>query len=249
MTAVRQRGEAVADVADTEGLRIAQIGERIERIEDVLSLAATGTFEEIEVANEDRLASVEAGMNLVLTEWREEMENTRNLNENLDLLVDERTSELQDKLALITEQNELITRQQVALQELSTPILRLWDDVIALPIIGIVDTRRSAEIMEKLLSAIMREQARFVILDITGVEVVDTKTADHFIKVVKATQLLGARCVITGIRPAVAQTLVDIGVDLSAVRTLGNLMEGLKDCIRTSSEPGGGDRASGRDRA
>jgi rsbT co-antagonist protein RsbR len=86
--------------------------------------------------------------------------------------------------------------------------------------------------MERLLDEIVARQSRFVILDITGVEIVDTKTADNFIKVMKAAQLLGARCVLTGIRPAVAQTLVDLGLDLSSIATLRNLQEGLRECLR-----------------
>jgi anti-anti-sigma regulatory factor len=127
---------------------------------------------------------------------------------------------------------EIIERQRFAIQELSTPVLQLWTNVLAMPIIGVVDSRRSAEIMERLLSEITARQSRFVILDITGVEIVDTKTADHFIKVIKAAELLGTRCILTGIRPAVAQTLVEIGVDLSSITTLRTLQDGLRECLR-----------------
>lgn len=139
---------------------------------------------------------------------------------------------INDTVADLEEQMETIHRQQVAILELSTPVLQLWDKVIALPIIGVVDTRRSAEIMERLLEEISRRKCKFVILDITGVEVVDTGTAEHFIRVVKAAQMLGTTCMITGIRPAVAQTLVGIGVELSEVMTMGDLQEGLQECLR-----------------
>lgn len=139
---------------------------------------------------------------------------------------------LNDTVAKLQNQVQTIQRQQYAIQELSTPILQLWDNVLALPIIGVVDTARSIEIMERLLSEISARQSRYVILDITGVEIVDTKTADHFIKIIKAAELLGTRCIFTGIRPAVAQTLVEIGVDLTSVVTLRNLQEGLKACLR-----------------
>jgi anti-anti-sigma regulatory factor len=139
---------------------------------------------------------------------------------------------LNDAIAEIEENMETIRRQQFAIQELSTPVLQLWDDVLALPVIGTVDTRRSADIMERLLTEVTQQQSKFVILDITGVEVVDTRTADHFIKVIKAAELLGATCLLTGIRPAVAQTLVDLGVDLSTIATLRNMQEGLKHCLR-----------------
>ena len=149
-----------------------------------------------------------------------------------DELIANLAKSLNDTIDEVQHQMEIIQRQQFAIQELSTPILQLWDNVVALPVIGVVDTKRSADIMERLLSEIVARQSKFVILDITGVEVVDTKTADHFVKMIRASQLLGARCVLTGIRPAVAQTLVDIGMDLTAIATMANLQEGLKECLR-----------------
>jgi rsbT co-antagonist protein RsbR len=110
--------------------------------------------------------------------------------------------------------------------------MEIWDDVLALPVVGVVDTHRSLEIMSHLLESIVSHQARCVIIDVTGVEVVDTKTADYLLKVVRAAALLGSRCVLTGLNPGIAQTLVEIGADLSEVRTLRNMKEGLKDCIR-----------------
>ena len=104
--------------------------------------------------------------------------------------------------------------------------------IIAMPLIGSIDTMRAKDITRALLTGIRKHQAKVVILDITGVEVVDTRTADHFIKVIKAAELLGATCLLTGIRPAVAQTLVDLGVDLSTIATLRNMQEGLKHCLR-----------------
>ena len=141
---------------------------------------------------------------------------------------DEKARALQD----LDEQLEIVERQRSAIRELSTPILQLWDGVLALPVIGVVDSKRAADIMERLLTEISSRQVRFVILDITGVEVVDTRTADHFAKMVQAVRLLGSSCILTGIRPAVAQTLVEIGVDLSAFATLRNLREGLRECLR-----------------
>ncbi|MGC4070414.1 MAG: STAS domain-containing protein [Polyangiaceae bacterium] len=152
----------------------------------------------------------------------------KQLNDDLN----RRSRELEEQVQRVMEQNELITRQQEAIQELSTPVLQLWDGVLALPVIGVVDTARSASIMERLLEEISERQSRYVVLDITGVEVVDTKTADHFVKVIQAAQLLGATCMLTGIRPAVAQTLVAIGVDLSSIKTLRTLRDGLRECLK-----------------
>lgn len=118
------------------------------------------------------------------------------------------------------------------ISQLSTPVMEIWDSVLVLPIVGVVDTRRSAEIMDTLLRRIVETRSRCVIVDITGVDLVDTKTADYLVKVVRAASLLGSRCVLTGLSPAVAQTLVNIGTTLDEVRTLRNLKDGLVDCLR-----------------
>ncbi|HLT38124.1 MAG TPA: XylR N-terminal domain-containing protein [Enhygromyxa sp.] len=127
---------------------------------------------------------------------------------------------------------ELVERQALAISELSTPVLEIWDDVLVLPVVGIVDTRRSIEIMEALLERISATHAKFVIIDVTGVEVVDTKTADYLTKVVRAASLLGTRCVLTGLSPAVAQTLVDVGANLGEIVTRRDLKDGLEVCLR-----------------
>lgn len=150
--------------------------------------------------------------------WREALEHTEY----------SLSRELERKIAVIEAQAQ-------AISELSTPIMEIWDDVLVLPIIGIIDTRRSVEIMEKLLNSIVATRSRCVIIDVTGVEVVDTKTADYLIKVVRAARLLGSYCVLTGLSPAVAHTLVAVQADLQEIRTLRNLKEGLKDCLRFMS--------------
>jgi rsbT co-antagonist protein RsbR len=142
----------------------------------------------------------------------------------------EKTMEMQ--LASEREKNDLLENMQMAIQELSTPILELWDDVLALPVIGIVDSRRSIDMMEQLLEEVVRKQARFVILDITGVELVDTATADRFLKLVTAVEYVGARCILTGTRSAVAQTLATLSVDMGPLITLRTLKDGLRECLR-----------------
>jgi len=154
---------------------------------------------------------------------------------------------------------ELIDRLRYAVDELSNPILEVWDDVLVMPIIGIVDSRRIADMVQRLLAEVARSQASFVIIDLTGVEIVDTKTADHLIKLMKKVEIVGARCVLTGIRPAVSETLVDIGVDFGRVMTLRNLKHGLREALRHKrgerdartellehEEPESGPRANGR---
>ncbi|APR85222.1 RsbR, positive regulator of sigma-B [Minicystis rosea] len=126
----------------------------------------------------------------------------------------------------------LVQRLRYAVDELSNPILEVWEGVLAMPIIGVVDSRRTADMVQRLLAEVARTQASFVIVDLTGVEIVDTKTADHLMKLMRKVEIVGARAVLTGIRPAVAETLVDIGVDLGSVTTLRNLRHGLREALR-----------------
>ncbi len=144
--------------------------------------------------------------------------------------------ELEHQLAREREKNLTLERMRQAMQELSTPVLEVWDDVLALPVIGIVDSKRSADIMERLLHEVEQRQCRFVIIDITGVDFIDTATADHFIRIINAVQILGARCILTGARGAVAQTLASLGVDLGPLVTLRNLKHALRECIRTMED-------------
>jgi rsbT co-antagonist protein RsbR len=141
-------------------------------------------------------------------------------------------AELELQLVREREKTLALERMRNAMQELSTPILEIWDDVLALPVIGVVDSRRSADMMERLLREVEHKQCRFVIIDITGVEVIDTATADHFLKIVSAVGILGARCVLTGARGAVAQTLASLGMDLGPLVTLRNLKHALRECLR-----------------
>ncbi|PCC70212.1 rsbT co-antagonist protein RsbR [Nannocystis exedens] len=126
---------------------------------------------------------------------------------------------------------DLIERQQQVIRELSTPIIEVWDGVLALPIVGLIDTVRTAEIMDNLLQAVTSTRARFAILDLTGVEVVDTGTASHLIRMIQAIRLLGAEGVLTGIHPTIAQTIVSLGVDLTRVAVFGKLRDALTHCI------------------
>jgi rsbT co-antagonist protein RsbR len=128
--------------------------------------------------------------------------------------------------------SELVERLRYAVDELSNPILEVWDDVLVMPVIGLVDSRRITDMVQRLLAEVTRTQASFVIVDVTGVEIVDTKTADHLIKLMRKVEIVGARCVLTGIRPAVSETLVDIGVDFGRVLTLRNLKHGLREALR-----------------
>jgi len=132
---------------------------------------------------------------------------------------------------------EVIERQRQVIRELSVPIIQVWDRVLALPLTGVFDSGRAAEVMEELLERVCATQSRMVILDLTGVDVLDTATANRLISLVRALGLLGCTGIVTGIRPGVAQTIVDLGVELEQIRTFALLRDGLRFCMRTLEGP------------
>ncbi|MEU0198910.1 MULTISPECIES: STAS domain-containing protein [unclassified Streptomyces] len=122
---------------------------------------------------------------------------------------------------------EVIARQREQLHEVATPVIKLWDSTVAVPLIGTLDSARSQVVMESLLDAIVAERARYAILDITGVPTVDSLVAQHLMKTVAAARLMGAECIVSGIRPAIAQTIVHLGIDLGTVLTRSSLADAL----------------------
>ena len=142
-----------------------------------------------------------------------------------------KATRLLDDLGLYTTEayqksrEDVIARQQRELLELSTPVVALWDDILALPLIGTLDSGRTQVVMESLLQKIVETGASTAIIDITGVPTVDTLVAQHLMKTVAAARLMGADCIISGIRPQIAQTIVHLGVDLSAVTTKASLAD------------------------
>ncbi len=145
-----------------------------------------------------------------------------------------RATLLLDQLGLLTMEEyqrgreEVIRRQQEEMLELSTPVVTLWDGVLALPMIGTLDSARTQIVMETLLQRIVETGAGIAIIDITGVPTVDTMTAQHLLKTVTATRLMGAECIISGIRPQIAQTIVHLGVDLGDVTTKATLADAFR---------------------
>ena len=148
------------------------------------------------------------------------------------------TNQLLDKLGLYTTEvyqtgrEKVIVRQQQELMELSTPVVTLWDGVLALPVIGTLDSSRTQVVMENLLQRIVETGALIAIIDITGVSTVDTLTAQHLLKTVAAARLMGADCIISGIRPQIAQTIVHLGVDLGTVVTKATLADAFAIALR-----------------
>jgi rsbT co-antagonist protein RsbR len=135
-------------------------------------------------------------------------------------------------VSFVEERERVIREQQVAIRELSTPVLQVRERLLILPIIGAVDNRRARQLTEQLLGAIQSHRARVVVIDITGVASVDVTVANHLVQTVEAARLMGASAVITGLSSKIAQTLVDLGVDLGMLKTVGDLQGGLEEAER-----------------
>jgi len=152
----------------------------------------------------------------------------------------QQASVLLDKLGLFTIESflktreDVIQRQQQEMLELSTPVVRLWENILALPLIGTLDSARTQVVMQNLLEAIVQTRSNFAIIDITGVPVVDTLVAQHLLKTVAAARLMGADCLISGIRPQIAQTIIHLGVDLNNVTTKATLADAFAVALQRS---------------
>lgn len=146
---------------------------------------------------------------------------------------------LMDNFSIITFETfikgreEVILRQTDEITEISTPVIRVWDGILALPIIGTLDSARTQVVMESLLTEIVESGSSVAILDISGVPTVDSLVAQHLLKTVSATRLMGAECIISGIRPEIAQTIVHLGIDLSDIVTKASLASALLYAFKT----------------
>jgi rsbT co-antagonist protein RsbR len=149
-------------------------------------------------------------------------------------------NEFIDNLALHTTdsyihgRDQVIARQQEEMLELSTPVVTLWDGIVALPLIGTLDSARTQVVMESLLQAIVQTNSRFAIIDITGVPTVDTLVAQHLLKTITAARLMGAECILSGIRPQIAQTIVHLGINLEDVITKSKLSDAFRLALERS---------------
>jgi rsbT co-antagonist protein RsbR len=163
-----------------------------------------------------------------ITEIRRRQEQTERLE-----------AEIQEKMTIIEAQTSL-------LDQLAVPVIQVWQDILLLPLIGVIDSRRAAQVLDSLLESISRAGAQIVIIDITGVPVVDTSVASYLIRAVQASQLLGCHSVMVGISPEIAQTLVGLGVDFSRITTRATLQNGLEYALRRLNyKVSGGDGRAG----
>jgi rsbT co-antagonist protein RsbR len=193
--------------------------EVLEKVADALLVLSNvgmgdyGSRLQLKEGDTSPLASLFSGINEMIATLGAEEEKNRGYQQDLE-----------GKLATIE-------RQRIAIQELSTPIMEVWDGVLCVPVVGLMDTSRSSEMTGALLQAVVEKSAKCAIIDITGIDVMDTRTVDHFVRMAKAVRLLGSECVLTGMNPHIAQTVVHMGLDLSNVVTHRNLRDALQQYV------------------
>jgi rsbT co-antagonist protein RsbR len=193
--------------------------EMLESVADALlalSNVGFGDYEtrlKVEPGDVSPLASLYAGINEMIATLGAEQQKARAYQQDLE-----------EKLATIEE-------QRAAIRDLSTPIIEVWDGVLCLPVVGVMDTSRSTEMTTSLLKAVTEKSARCTIIDITGIDVMDTRTVDHFMRMAKSVRLLGADCALTGMKPGIAQTVVHMGIDLTNVIVYRNLRDALQHFV------------------
>lgn len=209
-----------------ENITFEKAAERIEHIEDILSSVAAGDLDaRIESEIEDDLTGVEEAINILIDDLTYELKQSKKMRQ-----------ELENKLSKIEDQQRTIVRQQDDLLELSSPVSKVWENILILPVIGTLDSQRTQIMMENLLQKIVDTGCTISILDITGVPTVDTQVANHLLKTVTSARLLGAECIISGISPAIAQTIVHLGIDLSAIKTKATLQDAMIYAMRKNDQ-------------
>ena len=209
-----------------ESTTITNAKARIEHIEDILSSVASGDLDlRIESEYEDDLTGIEQAINLLIDDLTHELKKSIKLKQ-----------EMEEKLMKIQEQQKTILQQQEDSMELSSPVSKVWENILILPVIGTLDSQRTQVMMEKLLQKIVATGGTTAILDITGVPTVDTQVANHLLKTVTAARLLGAECIVSGISPAIAQTIVHLGINLSNILTKATLQDAMIYALRKNEQ-------------
>jgi rsbT co-antagonist protein RsbR len=218
-------------------MEIQRLEHRLQRLAETLAQLLEGEIDSIdphEEVEDDLLGRIEETVQFLVLDTKTAM--VANREKEASLLMQQEELERQRQRILDQTEDLLATaatieQQRLAIRQLSTPILEVAQDVLVMPIIGLVDTPRGEAIMASLLDSIVRKRTKWAIIDITGVESADTRTADQLARVVRAAALLGTRCVLTGIQPDVARSFTGLGVDLNAISTRRNLEDALAICL------------------
>ncbi|MFJ8780585.1 STAS domain-containing protein [Streptomyces sp. NPDC102476] len=221
--------DALADVARSgrlEDVEAPGFGTVRDQLGRMAAARARAGFTPVQIAGEvaDLREPVTA---LLAAEFQDDADDTRVMACTQALAVLTSTLRLVIMETTVSAGEELIARQRQQLLEVATPVIKLWEGVVAVPLIGTLDSARSQVVMESLLEAIVDQRAAYAILDITGVPTVDSLVAQHLMKTVAAARLMGAECIVSGIRPAIAQTIVQLGIDLGSIITRAGLADAL----------------------
>jgi rsbT co-antagonist protein RsbR len=152
------------------------------------------------------------------------------VNSMLDSLTEAQT-ESAANLQELGERIETIERQREAIRNLSVPIIEIWNGVLCAPVVGVLDSMRAADVTTSLLTAVVQKKARHAIIDVTGIEVMDTQSCDHFLRMARAVGLLGARCALSGVHPNIARTIVHMGVELHGLKSYRTMRDALRYCV------------------
>jgi rsbT co-antagonist protein RsbR len=134
-------------------------------------------------------------------------------------------------LGELSQRIEQIEKQREAIETLSVPVIEVWAGVLCIPIVGVLDSRRAADITTALMETVVRQKARYAIIDLTGIEIMDTSSADHFLRLARSVTLLGAKCALSGIHPNIARTIIHMGLDLGGLKTFRSMREALRFCV------------------
>lgn len=218
------RGSATLSPLDDDGERVSISAARIERLVSMIAMASTISVEQamemFRSTHHDSFGIVEEGFIMFLTELHEARAATAEVFDQLT----RSKAEIEQKLQTIEEQRSEI-------EELSAPIIDLWDGVLALPLVGRVDAERAARITEALLHRVVASRTRWVIVDLTGVGDVDETMADSLVRLTAAAELIGSRCIVTGIRPAIVESLLAVRELSGRLHPQRTLQEGLRYCL------------------
>jgi anti-anti-sigma regulatory factor len=227
-----------ADVLLDKCLRVVRKGTPLE--EEILLPAPPGQASRPGTWVHHQIVPIQGGVAVTMRDTTDRKRLEDQLRQSIERL-EAYAEELEGKNRMLAEENaerertaSVLRQQQEAIRALSTPIIQAWEGVLVLPIIGALDSGRATQIMEKLLGEVVRTQAHFAVLDLTGVEDVDAPTVDHLLQVARAASLLGSRCLISGISPGVAQAIVQLGSDARTFETFGELEDALRHALRVS---------------
>jgi rsbT co-antagonist protein RsbR len=182
------------------------------------------------------ISSYAAGVNFAMAWWEKEISGSKLAKKEAAFLIAALNKLMVFDMAIISSSytqatNQLIEQQSRALMELSTPTIQLWEGILVLPILGVLDSKRTQDMTNLMLRKIQETNARSIIIDITGVPTVDSNVANHLIKVTKVTKLMGCECVLSGIGPEIAQTLVQLGINLETIETSANLKSAFQQVL------------------